>query len=89
VAKTSFGLRRTSRRRGKDPAVRLPEHIGRLPDSDLFMMLEADIMSAQEMLSRSRTATAKDREAAMVWVSNHLLSATMACNEMTSRLASE
>lgn len=63
-----------------------PTRLAKMSNDDIYLLLETSLMSAQQQLTVYRTSPATDKAALLAWIVSNLETATLGCQEMSSRI---
>lgn len=63
-----------------------PTRLAKMADEDLYLLLETSLMTAQQQLMVYRTSPASDKAALLNWIGSNLETASLGCQEMSSRI---
>jgi len=63
-----------------------PTKLAKMSNDDIYLILETSLMSAQQQLTVYRSSPASDKAALLNWISSNLETASLGCQEMSSRI---
>lgn len=63
-----------------------PTKLAKMPNDDIYLLLETSLMSAQQQLTTYRTSPASDKAALLKWIVSNLETAIIGCQEMSNRI---
>lgn len=73
------------KRKVTDPVAIEPTKLKNMPSEDVYLLIESNLMEAQYALSQYRKTDDAVKGAALTWMSVSLETASLGCQELTSR----